>query len=76
MNKVKKQAAPTGRCWCGCGKNTGKFFTRGCDRKAQNAIIKLLSGGKYDTDITANFLFELGYSPEKSVVDAADEIST
>ena len=49
----------TGRCYCGCGKQTKgrSFFVPGHDRKAETAVIKMEYGG------VAEFIVAHGYGP-------------
>jgi len=61
---------PTGTCWCGCGKDTGRgsFFLAGHDKLAEAAVILIHYGG------VPEFLAHHGYGPEgKSAREALDD---
>ena len=76
----RQQATQTGRCWCGCGKPTGAFFSLGHDRRAEKYLIGyLLRQLGYDSpkdpiafyttargnDGIANLLRSLGFDSTK-----------
>jgi hypothetical protein len=50
---------PTGKCWCGCGAETGigSFFQPGHDRRAE-AAVRLIEYGD-----VVDFLVQHGYGP-------------
>lgn len=85
----KTMASPTGQCWCGCGKSTGRFFCPGDDGKAEKYLIGyLLRQLGYDSpqdpiafhttargsDGIANLLASLGFdSTPQGSIQAAKE---
>ena len=60
----------TGKCWCGCNKDTGSHFASGCDRRAQQALLEIVYGKRKTVEVLAM----LGYGPEKSVLKAAGSL--
>ena len=63
-------AQPTGRCYCGCGKQIGygRYFAAGHDKTAEAAFLAIHHGGT-----VAQMLHAHGYGPddEHSVTKAA-----
>lgn len=57
----------TGKCWCGCGGATRGYWVPGHDRHAEGALMELVYGKRWITDIVAM----LGYGPSNSIVEAA-----
>ncbi|MFG3510270.1 hypothetical protein ACGF5F_32760 [Streptomyces sp. NPDC047821] len=68
MPDDKPRLLPTGKCWCGCGKdaNLGKFFAQGHDKVAEAALMAI----RYDASVP-RLLAEHGYGPDRSVRDEA-----
>ena len=62
-----KKPPKTGKCWCGCAKDTGGHFASGCDRRAQQALLEIVYGNRKTVEVLAM----LGYGPENSVLKAA-----
>ncbi|MGI5397825.1 hypothetical protein [Streptomyces sp. CA-251251] len=64
----KPRLIPTGKCWCGCGKDVGlgKFFAAGHDKIAEAALMAL----KYDGSV-AQLLHAHGFGSHHSVRHAA-----
>lgn len=64
----KPRLIPTGKCWCGCGKDVGlgKFFAAGHDKIAEAALMAL----KYEGSV-AQLLHAHGYGSHHSVRHAA-----
>ncbi len=56
----------TGKCWCGCGEDTGHHFKQGHDRRAETVLLGIVYGGLKIGEILAM----LGYSPDSSVDEA------
>jgi len=69
---VSDEAQPTGRCYCGCGKQIGygRYFAAGHDKTAEAAFLAIHHGGT-----VAQMLHAHGYGPDdtKSVTKAAVE---
>ena len=57
----------TGKCYCGCGGDTSGHWVPGHDRHAEGALLQLVYGKQWITDIVAM----LGYGPSNSIVEAA-----
>lgn len=64
------EAPKTGKCWCGCNKDTGGHFASGCDRKAERALLEIIYGKREIVEVLAM----LGYSPTRAVIDAAKRL--
>ncbi|MGW4076011.1 hypothetical protein ACWELB_21280 [Streptomyces asiaticus] len=63
-NDDSPRLIPTGKCWCGCNRDTslGSFFARGHDKMAEAAILAL----KYEGSV-ARLLDEHGFGPDNSL---------
>ena len=66
------KAKQTGKCWCGCGKDTGSFFAPGCDRRVQEALLDIAYGSG---ETTADRLARLGYGPSNSVIESRNRLN-
>lgn len=64
------KAELTGKCWCGCGEDTGGHFAQGHDRRAQEALLDIV----YGTGTIAEKLAMLGFGPTHSVVKARERL--
>src|SRR5688572_8559134 len=61
---------PSGKCWCGCGTDTGKerYFAAGHDKRAESLLLKILYGTE---NTVAAFVADYGFGPDKSLTDMA-----
>ena len=71
QGRQRMKAEMTGKCWCGCGKDTGSFFAPGCDRRVQEALLDMVCG----SGTTADRLARLGYGPNNSIIESRNRLN-
>ncbi|MEU2878328.1 hypothetical protein ACWEL8_01760 [Streptomyces sp. NPDC004690] len=70
LDEGPRLPGPTGRCWCGCGQETGAgaYFRPGHDKTAEAAVLATRYGNS-----VVRLLAHHGFSPEASVVAEATD---
>ena len=71
MSRSPIKATRTRKCWCGCGEDTDSYVRPGHDRKAEQALLKIVHGA----NSTADVLAMLGYTPENGVTNAREKLA-